>query len=363
MRKRCKIGYLSIGIAVLFAMLGIGANRAYAQPVRPHIYLPSTRGATATSTYIDAHARHIVAVGDFLESAAIARRHHAAAADKEMDNSIKWVETYFKRREINRAYRRKENPPYLDKVAHREKVKDRRVRDLPLEVLKGDVTDELNWLLDRLATASLAYDAIYGSNDEYVDSEIDQKLPPLDIQHIVLTDGGKKNGQKLTFRAHDAKVLDDRWPVAFRAPEMRAARERFERARDKGLKEIRANKELSYTTWTEMKDALNDLAVQLVRKYPLEYRKYGPFQEWLLYDNGRRFIKAQVLAVHRAMATNRLETFDGSNRFTGDSVFDLIRHMCRRGLNFSTPEAGDGPTYEKLLIAMRHIYLDFYDEG
>jgi len=344
-------------------MLGVSANRAYSQPVRPHVFLPPTRGATVTSTYIDAQARYIVAMGDYLESAAIARRHRAAALDKELDNSIKWVETYFKRRELNRAYRRQENPPYLDKVEHREKVKDRRIRDLPTEVLKGDVTDELNWLLDRLATASLAYDAIYGSNDEYVDSEIDQKLSPLDIRHIVLTDGGKKNGQKLTFRAHDAKVLSDRWPVALRAPEMRVAREHFERVRDKGLKELRTNKALSYTTWVEMQDALNDLAVQLVRKYPTEYRKYAPFQECLFYYNGQRFIKAQALAIHRAMTTNQMEAFDGSNRFTGDSVFDLIRHMCRRGLDFSKPEAGDGPTYERLSIAMRQIYLDFYDEG
>lgn len=363
MSERCKMAYLSTSVAVLFTVLGIGGNRAYAQPVRPHVYLPPTRGATVTSTYIDSQARLIVATGDYLESAAIARRHRAEALDKELDNSIKWVETYFKRRELNRAYRRKENPAYLDKVENREKVKDHVTRDLPNEVLKGDVTDELNRLLDKLATATMAYDAIYGSNDEYVDSEIDQKLAPEDIRHIVLTDGGTKNGQKLTFRAHDAKVLSDCWPVAFRAPEMRAARERFEKVRDKGLNEIRTNKALGYTTWEEMKKALNDLAVLLVRKYPAEYRKYAPFQECLLYHNGQRFIKTQALAIHRAMATNQMEAFAGTNQFRGDSVFELIRHMCRRGLNFSKPQAGDEPTYSRLWIAMRHIYLDFYDEG
>jgi len=355
--------FVTSGLALLFALVVAEARRAGAQPVRGHVYLPSTRGATATSTVIDAQARKIVAMGDFLESAAIARLHHAAAADKELDNSIKWVETYFKRRELNRAARRAENPPYLDRVEHREKVKGRRIRDLPGEVLRGDVSDELNWLLDKLATASMTYSAIYGSNNEYADSEIDLKLSPLDIQHIVLTDGGKKYGQKLTFRAHDAKMLSDRWPVALRAPEMRVAREHFERVRDKGLNELRTNKALSYTTRTEMQDALNDLAVQLVRKYPAEYRKYAPFQEWLLYHNGQRFIQAQALAIHRAMATNRMEAFDGSFRFTGDSVFDLIRHMCRLGLDFSKPEAGDEGAYEKLLIGMRQIYLGLYEQS
>jgi len=349
------MAYSSTRLAVLFATFAVGANWVYAQPVRPHVYLPPTRGATVTSTYIDAQARRIVATGDFLESAAIARKIHSEAADKEMENHTKWVNTFFKARELNRMYRRRENPSYIEKLEKREKVQDRLTRDLPEEVLKGDVTDELNRLLTKLD--------IYGSGDDYVDSELDRDLSPEDIRHIVLTDGGTKNGQKLTFRAHDAKVLSDRWPVAFRAPEMRSARERYEKACDKARNEIQKDGELSYTTWGEMKQALNDLSVQLIRKYPKDYRKYAPFQECLFYYDGERFLKAQVLAVHRAMVTNQIEAFDGTNQFRGDSVVELIGHMCRRGLHFSKPEAGDGPTYRRLWLTMRRIYLDFHDEG
>ena len=81
-----------------------------------------------------------------------------------------------------------------------------------------------------------------------------------------------------------------------------------------------------------------------------------------MYHNGKRFLQSQELAILRAMSTNQVEAFDGSNRFAGDSVFDLIRHLCLRGLQYSKPEAGDEPTYKKLLIAMRHIYLQFYPD-
>ncbi len=353
------VGWLVVGI---LAVLSTTTGRVVAQPARAHLRLPPTRGATVLSTYVDAQARYIVAMGDFLESAAIARRHRAAALEHELDNSIKWVDTYFKRRELNRAYRLKEDPPYLDDVENREKVTRRRVAELPLEVLDGDVTDELNWLLDKIATASLAYEAIYGSDDQYVDSAIDQFLLPEDIRHIVLTDGGSENGQKLTFRADNAKVLNERWPVACRAPELQTARTNFETAVRKGLKEIQTLHQLSYQTWMEMREAVNVLGDQLERKYPKEYRRNAPVQECLMYYKARQFLQAQELAILRAMSTNQVEVFDGSNRFAGDSVFDLIRHLCLRGLQYSKPEAGDEATYKKLLIAMRHIYLQFYPD-
>lgn len=353
-------GWSVVGV---LALLACATGRVTAQPVRGHLRLPPTRGATVLSTYIDAQAHYIVAMGDYLESAAIARRHRAAALDKELDNSIKWVDTYFKRRELNRAYRLKKNPRYLDKVEKRQKVTRRRVAELPLEVLKGDVTDELNWLLDKLATASLAYEAIYSSDDRYVDSASDQVLSPEDIRHIVLTDGGRKYGQKLTFRASDAKVLKTRWPVVFRAPDFQTATTDFEKTIDKGLNEIRTEHQLSYQTWTEMREAVTALGVELEQKYPRKYLMEAPILEFHMYHKGKQFLQTQELAILRAMSTNQTEAFDGSNRFTGDSVFDLTRHMCLRGLQYSKPEPGDEPTYKKLLIAMRQIYLNFYPEN
>jgi hypothetical protein len=99
-------------------------------------------------------------------------------------------------------------------------------------------------------------------------------------------------------------------------------------------------------------------------RYPKEKRKSMRGQDWVVfYDQGRRFVDSQAATVMRAAATNRMETFDGSNRFDGDSVFDLIRHMCHRGLIFAPQKTGDEPTYHKLLDAMVRIYREFQSLG
>jgi hypothetical protein len=325
-----------------------------------HVFLPPTRGATVLSANVDAQARLFVGMGDFMEHAAIARKLHAEASSLEMDNAVKWVETYFKKRELNRAYRLKENPLPLDALKKREDQYKKRINEFPEESLKGDPSNDMNKLLDKLATTSLAYEAIYGSDDQFSDSTIDHSLTSTDVRHILLTDGGRRDGQRMTFRANDAKVLSEAWPVVFRAPEFLSVRSSYEEVRNKVLSEIQDQHELSYVTWIEMQKALDMLTAELIRKYPKEHRINAPFKEWQMYYSGRQFLKAQASVIYRAMKTNQLEAFDGSYRFTGDSVFDLIRHMCRRGLQFAKPEAGDEPTYYKIFIGMRHVYLQLY---
>ncbi|MGH7137616.1 MAG: hypothetical protein ACREHD_17860, partial [Pirellulales bacterium] len=135
--------------AVAAIVLSRGGAWGQAPPPGPHhhIMLPPQFGATVASTIIFAQASYIAAVGDFLESAAIARRHNAIAAEHEMHNAVLWVQTYFDRRELNRAYRRKEDPLYLDKEVNRETQVKRRVDELHQLVASGDVTYEMNWMV------------------------------------------------------------------------------------------------------------------------------------------------------------------------------------------------------------------------
>lgn len=335
------------------------AGGADSPPARGHIFLPPTRGATVLSTYIDAQARYIAAVGDFLESEAIARRHRAEAVDREMDNALKWVETYFERRALNKAYRLKEDPTYIERARKQRELKKDVILNYPDEVQKGEPSAKLNWLLNEIANSSLAYAAIYGSDDRYLDSEIDLTLLWGDSNHIWLTEVAAL-GQKIPFRASDAKVFDEDWPLAFRDAEFEPARNAFSAAMARGLVEISTDGEIRPATFAEMRQAVDGLRTQLERTYPKEKRKSMRGQDWvLLYDQGRRFVDSQAATVMRAAATNRMETFDGSNRFDGDSVFDLIRHMCHRGLIFAPQKTGDEPTYNKLLDAMVRIYREF----
>ncbi len=357
-RRRAMAMAVVVWIAAVCCAVG-----AESPPARGHVFLPPTRGATVLSTYIDAQARYIAAVGDFLESRAVARRIEADAFDREMDNALKWVETYFERRALNKAYRLKEDPTYLERARKQREVKKDVTLNYPDEIKKGEPSVKLNWLLNEIANTSLAYAAIYGADDRYLDSEIDLQLLPGDADHIWLTEVAAL-GQKVPFRASDAKVFDEDWPLVFRAAEFEAARRAFADATGKALGEIRRDGAISPQTFGEMRQAVDGLRTQLERAYPKEKRQSMRGQDWVVfYDQGRRFVDSQAATVMRAAATNRMETFDGSNRFDGDSVFDLIRHMCHRGLIFAPQKTGDEPTYHKLLDAMVRIYKEFQSLG
>lgn len=186
-------------------------------------------------------------------------------------------------------------------------------------------------MLNQIASNSMAYSATFGSDDRYLNSTGDLQLLPGDADHIWLTEVAAR-GQSVPFRAGDAEVLKEDWPLVFRDPGFAPAREAFERAKARALAEIGGDRrQVSWETLAEMRQAVDGLSAQLERKHPREERKKMHGQDWgIFYDQGRRFVQSLAASVMQVAATNRMETFDGSNRFQGDSVFDLIRHMCRR---------------------------------
>ena len=122
-------------------------------PIRRHVYLPRTHGATVLSTHIDAEARRLVALGDFLESSAVARRINIEADREAMKNSVLWVETYFMRRKLNMEYRDDlridyaESQLMITSATHRRIVQGGSL---------GDVTDEIHFMMNRLNADAVA---------------------------------------------------------------------------------------------------------------------------------------------------------------------------------------------------------------
>lgn len=350
-------------LAVAAALLAASASSASAQVGPPdsrgHIYLPETHGATVMSTIINAQANYIAAVGDYAESIAIARRHHAAAAEHEMRNAIQWVNTYFEMRALNRAYRLRENPPYLDQEAKREEQRERRLYELPQLVLQGDVTDELNWMLDELASMSIAYQHVTGQDDELLGGRLDLPLSPHDVRHILFTDGGVRNGHQLVFRALDPRVLETEWPLALRGPEFAEARLNFENVRELALDEKRTTGEISSATHDLLREAVDRLALQFQIVYDRQRRLSSPLEYTSVVLPGRRYLMSLAHQVFRAVTTNDTQSFDGSYKFEGDSVLELVQHMSRNGLQFASPKEGDEPTYKRLTESMRHVWMYF----
>jgi hypothetical protein len=362
--RRCSLVFFGAGAIVLSC--GIAWTQGPPPPVQQHIMLPPQFGATVASTIIFAQGSYIAAVGDYIESSAVARRHSAMAAEHEIRNAALWLSTYFERRELNRLYRRKEDPPYLDKEEHRQEQYKRRIDKLPQLVVSGDVTGDLNWMLRELAGMSMAYQLMPGLQS-IADTTVDQKLDAGDIHHIRLTDGAKVGvsmaaragapiiGQVLIFRADDADPTATRWPRALRTAEFDESRREFEEAQDAAAEEIGRNGALSRNKEERLMAAVDKLSSVFNSVYPAK-QNASSYDKYLVYQGGKRYLQSLAGGVLRLLETNDARVFDGSYRFAGDSVVDLLHHLSRYGLEFAPPEPGDEGTYKKLFFAIRGIY-------
>jgi hypothetical protein len=312
-------------------------------------------GATPLSAQIQAEASYLRGMGEFLEDAAVARRHNALAREQEMKNALTWVQTYFEARALNRAYRLKENPSYLDREKkHQEVIKDKITKYFQ-DVLKGDVTGQLNWMLHELSGPTMAYQYLPGDKS-LSESKLDEKLSPNDIYHIRLTDGGKKEGKLLTFRADSATVLETNWPRALRGSEFEQVRTQFEAAREQLLKEAKEGK-MSNESQEKLRTAIDDVVTAFNETYPRDERVKSS-ADFLTYNSGKHFLQTLAAGVYRAIETNDRWVFDGSYSFKGGTLVELMQHMYRNGLGFGPPEPGDEGVYDRLFLAMRNIYLN-----
>ena len=350
----CGLGKL-LGACGVLLLVATRVDGQTEPPPRIPPFVPPAWGTTPLSAQIHAEAGYIAAQGGFLVDASIAARHREFAREHRINNYRLWVETYFDTRALWRAYRLEENPNFLMREETRQKVKQELVTKFFQHTLKGDVTEELNWLLRELSGPALAMQ--YLPENQSLADKGDVDLTERDAFHIRLSDG------RLAFRAPNAEVLQTQWPLALRAPKFNEVREHFETSRDEVLKEISSlgpEEQLSYESSKKLMDAVALVATALNDAYPLEKRKKpATFVEYIA---GERYVQTLLAGVYRAIETNDRWLFDGSYEFKGDSVVDLIQHMYQNGLIFAAPETGDKGTYQKLFLSMRDLYVSLTEE-
>jgi hypothetical protein len=288
-----------------------------------------------------------------LESAAVARKINAQAVALEIQNSVAYVDAYFKRREINRQARAKEDPSYMDREKHYQEVLKRRVEEQYQDVQHGDVTKMLNWLLRELANPVVAYQYV-SSTQTLHDSQLDRLLTHGDLEQIRLTDGGNK-ASYLVFSAGDGKPLVPHWPPALRGPEFAVARETYQRTLEDVVAEIKTSGQASHDNQTRVMKNVDDLFVALENAYPKERRTIPA--EFLSYAAAKRFLQATLAGTHRAITTNNPVLLSGGLRFQGNSLVRLLEHMYKNGFEFASPEPGGEGAYKSLFQNLRSLYL------
>jgi hypothetical protein len=311
------------------------------------------------STHIDAEARRLVALGDFLESAAIARRINIEADREAMRNSVIWVETYFERRKLNMQYR---NDLRTDYAESELKITSATHRRIIQGGSLGGVTDEINFMMNRLNADATAYREIFLSDGPVIDS-VDLSLSPNTVTHILLREKGRSAGGR-TFRPADPQVVDAGWPKVFLRPEFDTARDKYDAARRQAIKEIEAG-DLSIPTLESLQAALRQLEkafegfyVWKDRKDTIDIATFTSFRQM-----GENFLRTQAAGSLRAFAMGDADAFAKDLEFDGDSLVDLMRHCSQKNLEFAQPNPGDEATYGRVYQQIRQMYVEFFPES
>ena len=336
-----------------FAFLAMGwlfvEQSCWSQPApsREHVFLPPTFGATASSLQIEAQARYLVARGDLMESAAIARRIHADAFAKEIENSVYYIEKYIEAKKLKHELWKLNNPDRYQRVENRQKLIKDRMEHQFQEVLGGDRTEMLNWLLVKLSNSAVS---VHNDFVQLPMGEADGKIQPEDLALIRFSDG------RLSFSAGDHEVLKTSWPYALLAPAFDEARNEYESARDVFVRKLGVGGTLEYQSARRLVKAVDGLLVMLDQVYPVGKRSEK--EHIANYVTASRYLRNLAMETHHAIRDGDVSIQHRDLHFEGGTVLELVKHMNRTGLTFADPKPPGERVYRSLLNEMRNLYLD-----
>lgn len=341
-------------LLTIIVCLSAAVNSARAQNrVRGHVLLPRTSGATVLSTYINASANRAVAVGDFLESAAIARQIHLESDRLEMENSIKWVETYFERRKLNREYRDELRKDYQETKASIALAYHKRIK---YGDTVADPTKDLNYMLNALIGDQNSFAAIFVADSPVMNCG-DMKLTANDVSRINMDAG---SGNK--FKLGKAMLIDTIWPKSFDAPVFDDIRFRYDAIRKQTQNEIREGN-LSLKTFEELNRLLGELKEKFEEYYTWQRVREAKTMDLagLVYfkESGNRFVQTQRAGALRAFSAKDPGAYELRFQFDGDTLTDLLRYCSTHHVKFASPEPTAQDLYAKLYQSLRVIYLEF----
>jgi hypothetical protein len=338
----------------IWVVLGLAPTLAAQDAqARGPVFFQSATASTPLSSLIDAQAQYLVAYGECEKSLAVARKINAEAYQSELHNWVDEVDAYFKRRELNRSWRRKENPGATEHEALRLEKLDLELRGQFERFVEGDVAGRMNWLLTTLSSPAIGVQYLSISQSEPV-TALNRRISDEAKQQIWITDGGRK-GKQLICRLSDGQVLNNSpWPPGLRRPECDAARAEYDAAMQQAKKEIQAHQPASYTSHRQCVDSLNTLFVTLEHLYPREDRQDTTL--FFEYNAAKNYLRSLMIHSGRILSTNNPGVFSGSLRFEGQSVGDLIQYMTERGLLFAPPHEGEEGTYKGLLTDLSSVY-------
>ena len=375
-RKQNVVRFLGIVFSVLifwqnsFSVYGQNQQETFRTDTKFHpLYQRHHHGhyspATALSARIHAQADLISAVGDAAVSHAEAARRRQDARSRALDN---WVKYFRAREEIRNLIDQRKAREAFDRRNRQYVINSRKwekIRDFPEFNTPGILSGKgLNFLLHRLSGNILAYDFVRKSSGIPDASEYEElELSPEVLSHLYLKENALR-GESLVFRA-DQGVPDqmNRWPYELRLSLFLLQRERLEQAWQKLIQEA-ARGEISEKMFVKLDTSFEDLETVFQRRYTRESLKNGGMSLWKRYHTAKLFLRSLRGEIERLKSTHDTsQIFDGSRKFEGDNLIDLLKYMTRTGLIFApAPGPENHPAYQDVFTKMKDLYVMVADD-
>ncbi len=317
----------------------------------------------AVTSRIYAQADLIRAQGEAAENYAVARKLHAEAYDKELDNWVKEVRAYWDRRiaaeqkklELGHVKQIKRMKYLNDKKWKNSRVWDRLKNHTELSSGQIRSGSALNFLLARLAASYLPYEFDLDSSqfDQAALGEL--SLDPAWFRHLRL-----KQGAYVFTADQPVQKQINLWPYILRWKEFDVSRKAFETARAEAVSESESTGSVSVDSIKKMQDSLMDLTNRLhgsktVKDWVEANRRF------LQFGRSDRFLRELDREIVRLEKTGDIRPHGGQNGFDpesdGNHVIGLLCYMNRNGIEFAPPEPGNEFAYHNLFVLMRAIYL------
>jgi hypothetical protein len=77
------------------------------------------------------------------------------------------------------------------------------------------------------------------------------------------------------------------------------------------------------------------------------------------YSAAKQYLRSLLASTRWAINTRNPHELDGSLRFQGGGVVELLQHMYRNGLRFAPPQSGGQRVYDSLYEHLRALYVRF----
>ncbi|MFO7902144.1 MAG: hypothetical protein ACQESR_14170 [Planctomycetota bacterium] len=362
---------------VVGACLLLGACPAYGQ--RPGPWLPR-RGdwhwhnpRTALSSAIHSQADLMRAQGRRAVDFAAARLLVADAVDKELDNWLKHLRTYWQRNIEYEQNRIKLNQ--VRQVAKDQRLNDRRWQKSRAweriknnsELNKAAIENgkALNFLLDRLANTVGTYDIARLEGAESPEAFSDLQLTENQLHALRLSQTGVRGG-KLFFRADGSSNVDLQWwPYKLRGDELKAEREAYMKARRDVFQQVKEGGELEVEQLERLKKAFGELSKAFYEHYVAREEAEAGWETFRQFYAARSFIQALDAEIARLESAGDGRVLQVQEGFPpekeGSDIMGLLAYMNRNGLRFAQAQPGDEPAYHSVFRMMRDIYVTVAD--